>query len=542
MKIGLKFTVINITFGILVILGAIWVSAVLEDTSEHYADLVGETMPKLHALHGMKIAGMRLISSTSEYGFVAAEMEKIDADDVIENTQDDEERQLLEEGMYLLDASLGEYRRVHDKYHGGIDHPEAENKAGFRSFTNEVIVYRDRLVEISAKILAEKMRGVSGAPILQLKDDFEEIELDFLAVVDKEIRRVNAKLASDITIMDENIALSELSAIMIAILLLLFSLLVAWYQSRAFVYPVVRFSRATDIFSSKGDIARDDLCYRANNELGQLADSLLAMMESERSMTEDLKRAMADAESANMQKSEFLANMSHELRTPMHAVLNFSSMGLKKLGSVSDEKLEMYFSSINQSGSRLLMLLNDLLDISKLEAGKMSYNMASNDFHTLLEQARTELSSLLKEKFMRLEIDYRSTDAVAFYDHDRILQVAVNLLSNAIKFSPENTVITVSVYDATLSLFDDGARSDSAALAFSVADEGVGLPADELETVFDKFVQSRKTKTGGGGTGLGLAICKEIVHGHHGKIYAENAADRGSIFTVVIPRYNTFSH
>ncbi|MCB1852704.1 MAG: PAS domain S-box protein [Gammaproteobacteria bacterium] len=252
---------------------------------------------------------------------------------------------------------------------------------------------------------------------------------------------------------------------------------------------------------------------------------------------EQLKLSKMMAQRANEAKSTFLANVSHELRTPMHAILSFSAMGVEKTESAPREKLHRYFSNIHDSGSRLLALVNDLLDLSKLEAGRMLFEKQDNDLRRVAETACNELEEMLDEKNLTVSIEDTAIDTDACFDKDRILQVMYNLLSNAIKFSPEGRHIGIS-FGAT-ELPAGRRESDSrmlSAVSVSIADQGCGIHPDEMETIFDKFVQSRKLLGSAGGTGLGLAICKEIIDGHTGRIDAENNQDGGATFVFTIPR------
>ncbi|MDJ0806070.1 MAG: cache domain-containing protein [Gammaproteobacteria bacterium] len=166
--------------------------------------------------------------------------------------------------------------------------------------------------------------------------------------------------------------------------------------------------------------------------------------------TADLKAAKETAVSANQAKSEFLANMSHELRTPMHAILSFAAMGIEKVDSAPQDKLLRYFNRIHDSGNRLLSLLNDLLDLSKLEAGRMQLECREHDLSALVQLAAAEFGELLSSKSLKLETQPAQTDTNALFDHNRILQVVRNLLSNAIKFSPPEKTIHIRFTDAVL--------------------------------------------------------------------------------------------
>lgn len=254
--------------------------------------------------------------------------------------------------------------------------------------------------------------------------------------------------------------------------------------------------------------------------------------------TADLLAAKDTAERASSAKSEFLANMSHELRTPMHSVLSFASLGEEKALSAEQEKLAHYFRRVHQSGERLLGLLNDLLDLSKLEAGMMHIEPREQDLLPIIREAVTECESWAAKRGIRVAMELMEDSMPAAVDALRIGQVIRNLLSNAIKFSPENGVVTVRIgFDALPRGRRAGDPHETPATTLSVTDHGIGIPEGELEHIFDKFVQSSKTKTGAGGTGLGLSICREIVLAHRGRIVACNNPDGGATFTVTLPRF-----
>jgi PAS domain S-box-containing protein len=236
-----------------------------------------------------------------------------------------------------------------------------------------------------------------------------------------------------------------------------------------------------------------------------------------------LIEAKERAEAANLAKSEFLANMSHELRTPLHGILSFAGFGIKRRGTLSAEKLADYFTKIEQSGRVLLALLNDVLDLAKLEAGKMTFGFQPADLNILLATVIDEFSSLTSERHLTIDYAAPPFDTLLVLDPVRIMQVLRNLLSNAVKFSPKHSTISLRVE-----------RSDRVVTVY-ISDQGKGLPEGELDTIFDKFVQSSETTSGAGGTGLGLAICREIVTGHQGRISAMNRPEGGAQFAFELP-------
>ncbi|MEC5385408.1 ATP-binding protein [Uliginosibacterium sp. H3] len=249
--------------------------------------------------------------------------------------------------------------------------------------------------------------------------------------------------------------------------------------------------------------------------------------------TQNLELARQEAERANTAKNTFLANISHEMRTPMHGIIGFSDMGQKLGASAPAEVATTYFSAINQSAARLLTLLNDLLDMSKLESGMMSFHPERIDPVMLIDSNVSELQALAQQKNLRLQLQAEAPLPSLHADPIRIGQVVRNLLANSIRYSPEDDVIRIE-----LSALDGTALDltpEEGVLRLVVSDHGCGIPPDELESIFDKFVQSTRTRSGAGGTGLGLSICRDIVSFHKGRIRAFNNPEGGATFEVLLP-------
>jgi signal transduction histidine kinase len=229
-------------------------------------------------------------------------------------------------------------------------------------------------------------------------------------------------------------------------------------------------------------------------------------------------------EAASRHKSEFLANMSHELRTPLNAIIGFSEVLLERMFGEVNEKQTEYLQDILSSGQHLLSLINDILDLSKIEAGRMELALAPFHFPSALENAVT----LLKERAGRhgialtLDVDPRLGELVG--DERKIKQVLLNLLSNAVKFTPEGGRITLKA------VLTDGS------VQISVSDTGVGIAPEDQEAIFEEFRQvgsdeGRKRE----GTGLGLTLTKKFVEMHGGKIWVESEVGTGSTFTFSLP-------
>lgn len=266
------------------------------------------------------------------------------------------------------------------------------------------------------------------------------------------------------------------------------------------------------------------------NEQGDIEYTFVFLTDisEQKKIEHSLLEAKEVAEAANKAKSVFLTNMSHELRTPMHAIMSFSEMGTVKAGQATPEQILRYFERIHTSGKRLLTLLNDLLDMSRLDAHKMTYEKFSHTLQHTVRNAVSELSSLLARK--NVEVIYHDTaeKIYAVYDKARITQVIINLLSNAIKFSPNGSHIEITfIENAVLS-------NGQAAVGLTIRDEGQGIHEDDLEKIFETFAQSTHNHAADG-TGLGLAISRQIINDHGGNIMASNHANGGAVFTLLLP-------
>ncbi|WP_105167518.1 hybrid sensor histidine kinase/response regulator [Pseudoalteromonas sp. T1lg23B] len=259
----------------------------------------------------------------------------------------------------------------------------------------------------------------------------------------------------------------------------------------------------------------------------QVLEEAKEVLEAEvQARTAQLQKAKEAAEAANVSKSEFLANMSHELRTPMHSILSFARFGIDKLAGdeVPVDKLSKYLSRIETSGERLLLLLNNLLDLSKLDAGRFPFNPSVQDLCTIVKTGIDDVSGSALAKQINFKLSAPKEAVLVSCDSEQMNQIIRNLLGNAIKFSPEHACVFINV-----KALDDSVKIE-------IRDQGVGIPKDELDKIFSKFVQSSTTNSGAGGTGLGLAICKEFVLLHKGKIYATNNDDAGATMHIELPR------
>jgi PAS domain S-box-containing protein len=233
-----------------------------------------------------------------------------------------------------------------------------------------------------------------------------------------------------------------------------------------------------------------------------------------------LEAAVTEADAANAAKSRFLANISHEIRTPLNGVLGMAqAMALEPLPDKQRARLDV----IRQSGEVLLTLLNDLLDIAKIEAGKLELEQLEFDLAAMLRETCAAFQAGAEHKKLALQLHLRSEVGRCLGDPTRLRQVVSNLVSNAIKFTESGRI------DVVAARMGDEVR-------FSVADTGLGMSPDVVETMFEKFAQADVSTTRRfGGTGLGLAICRELTELMGGRIAAESVPGEGSRFTFVLP-------
>lgn len=243
--------------------------------------------------------------------------------------------------------------------------------------------------------------------------------------------------------------------------------------------------------------------------------------------TLELNQAKEEAELANKAKSEFLAIISSDLRTPMNGILNSAKFGIERSDTEPKEKTKQYFRSIQSSGECILRSLNDLLDLAKLDTGKIDYTMQPLHVNKIICSVIDGFEDQLERGALSIIYEANNLEAQLTGDKLRIKQVFVNILGNAIKYANSGTDIHIELSKLI--------QDDKKYIAIAFINEGLAVSEDELSKIFEKFSQSRERIMGAGGTGLGLAICKEIVDYHQGFIFASNMSNNRINFTVALP-------
>jgi len=229
-------------------------------------------------------------------------------------------------------------------------------------------------------------------------------------------------------------------------------------------------------------------------------------------------------EAANRHKSEFLANMSHELRTPLNAIIGFSEVLLDSALTVTDDEREQFMTDVLASGKHLLNLINEILDLAKVESGKMELQFEPALLQDVFESVQHTMRALATKKTIELKVESDESLEQFSMDGARVKQVLLNLVGNAIKFTPPSGQVWVR------------AQRESGSVRVEVGDTGLGIPATEQERIFQEFQQVESSAKGKPeGTGLGLALAKKFVEMHGGKIWVESEVGQGSRFFFTLP-------
>lgn len=358
--------------------------------------------------------------------------------------------------------------------------------------------------------------------------EYHRAKADIMAPIDEFLAMVESRTeAETMALREQGRELGQLAIGLMALSIALLGLSYVLIRTRV-ERPVRGLADAAHAIEARDYTTRVKVTTR--DELGLLGGAFNSMTAAiERDIEERVKiaGALSDAreaaETANRAKSAFLASMSHELRTPMNAILGYSEMLIEEAEDTGQDDFVPDLQKIHAAGKHLLSLINDVLDLSKIEAGKVELHVETFDIREVLGAAEATIAPLAAKNGNELVLDGPSEPGQMRADITKLRQSLLNLMSNAAKFTKNGTV--------TLST-----RVEDDRVRFAVQDTGIGIPADKLEHVFQEFTQADSSTTREfGGTGLGLAISRRFCQMMGGDIYVESEVGKGSCFTIELP-------
>ncbi len=361
---------------------------------------------------------------------------------------------------------------------------------------------------------------------------YHQAKARIMEPIDAFLEHIEARTQGEVWAMAGRAQLFDRIALGILVAGVIFTFMAYFLVKRRFVAPLYEMVEHTGRVR-RGDYSRR-LAARRMDELGLLTQAFNQMtaaigrdIERREQHEQALGEARMAAEAANKAKSAFLANMSHELRTPLNAIIGYSEMLQEDAEGRGEEELSADLGKIHAAGKHLLALINDVLDLSKIEAGKMDLHLESFEVSAMLEEVAATLSPLVAKNGNRLELRDTGALGVLRADRTKLRQVLFNLLSNACKFTEKGLVTLAAGRERT-----DGVEW----LQFAVSDTGIGISPEQMSRLFQAFSQADAgIAEKYGGTGLGLAISRRFCRMMGGDIRVESAPGQGSTFTVRLP-------
>jgi signal transduction histidine kinase/DNA-binding response OmpR family regulator len=379
---------------------------------------------------------------------------------------------------------------------------------------------------------------VPGEPDLALAREllhgpaYHQAKARIMAPIGEFTTMVEARTTREIEALRERAGFLVRAAL--GLMVLVVALLVAGlvFLQRRVVRPVVALAGSarraeSGDYAGRVQVGGDDEIAQLGRAFNQMSDAIQADIDTRDRTADELAQAREAADAANRAKSSFLANMSHELRTPMNAIIGYSEMLLEDAEDEGNEDVAADLRKIHGAGAHLLALINDVLDLSKIESGKMDLFLESFEVHAMVDAVVTTIETLIEKNGNRLTVTVDPAVGSMRADLTKVRQALFNLLSNAAKFTHGGEIgLTVRAHR------DDGADR----VTMSVSDSGIGIPPEKFDAVFDEFSQADDTTTRDyGGTGLGLPISRRFCQMMGGDITVASVVGEGSTFTINLP-------
>ena len=388
--------------------------------------------------------------------------------------------------------------------------PPAEDERELRAIRTT----SERLSAVVRQLIGFETRAAPGEGPPRLRTSAEELASGLSQLATVLANRTTAKTDALIAENASSYTSSRNLVITVAAGAIALALLLGFILSWSLIGPIQRIDSRLAAIAS-GDFSRHvDVDNR--DELGALAANV-------NRMNDELRRLYVELETASQHKSEFLANMSHELRTPLNAIIGFSQVMRERMVGDLTEKQEEYLDDVISSGNHLLSLINDVLDLSKVEAGQVELEIAPFSLREALERGVVMVRERARKDGVQVTLAADPQAGIVEGDERRIRQVIFNLLSNAVKFTPAGGSVDVA-----------SSRRDGE-VRVSVVDTGPGIASEDQERIFEEFQQTDVGTARREGTGLGLALSKRLIELHGGPIWVESELGTGSTFTFALP-------
>ncbi|MCC6893148.1 MAG: HAMP domain-containing protein [Anaerolineae bacterium] len=477
--------------------------------------IIKHTTPTLNALSQIEAQGSKLAQSANQFALFGLIADDADEDQALELEQ------FAEDKAELL-RLLAEFKAIKSQ-HGGSQAVEEVTAA----YLNGIQTLFDTAT-------------ANGEPseLYEVAETIEDTEIEFNTVMSEAIAEETAEFQTDL-IGTENTAQSAIMTNVVAMILVMgVAIVLGVLIARQIVKPINHLQQVSSQMSQGDYSQRSDI--QGKDEIGQLSTAFNTMASAiqERNLalsasntileqriderTKELRIATREAQEASRLKDEFLAIMSHELRTPLNAMIGFQ--GILLMTGKLDEKAQHMVRRAQANAHRLLTLINDILDVSRIESGRMQFVKSEVGLHDLVDRLESQMSVLADEKKLQFTVDIDPhLPPTILIDEDALTKIITNLLGNAFKFTEKGGV------DLKL------AQRDST-VVITVQDTGIGIPTHMHNAIFERFRQvdgsSNRTH---GGSGLGLAIVQKLVLALNGTINVQSVVGEGSAFTVVLP-------
>jgi signal transduction histidine kinase len=413
-----------------------------------------------------------------------------------------------------------------------FDLPQSGDEILLQSLRAQPRVVAAAIFDTKGQVFAKYARDENASAVLfRLRDEGQYFGRDDLDVY-RRVRQGSETLGtvyiqSDLTELRARLQRFAVIVILVLAGCLAVVLFVSERLQRVISEPILQLASVETLVRDKKDYSVRAVKH-GNDEIGVLIDGFNQMLGEIQTRDAALTVAKEQAEEANRTKSGFLANMSHELRTPLNAILGYSEMLIEDAEHSDRSDVLPDLRRIHAAGKHLLALINDVLDLSKIEAGKLDFHVEEFPVRTMVGDLVTMVRPLMAEHANTLDTECADDLGMMRSDVTRVRQILFNLLSNAAKFTKQGRIMLRAYGDST-----DG----SDWIVFQISDTGIGMTTEQTARLFQPFSQADSTTSRKyGGTGLGLAISRRIARMLHGDISVESTAGRGSSFTVRLPR------